>query len=128
MQDNARCILVMPDWQSKAYWRLVQRLRLAEVYYPPVTQVFESDEKAVRGTMWGTWAYLLDGSLVYLPDLEDVCDDEESESRTNQPKTPGASVAGVGAGIRNCPAMFKMLMPMSPLLSHSSAIPLTIRL
>ena len=76
-RDKARCILVMPDGPFKEYWQRVQALRVAETFYPPGTQVFELDGEPVPGTKWGTWAYLLDGSLA---------------SRS-------ARVAGMGAGV-----------------------------
>ena len=76
-RDKARCILVMPDWPFKEYWSRVQPLRVAETYYPAGTSVFELDGEPVPGTKWGTWAYLLDGSLA----------------------SQSARVAGMGAGV-----------------------------
>ena len=42
-EDKAECILIIPDWPTKRYWRDVRQMKKAEVYYPPVTQVFELD-------------------------------------------------------------------------------------
>jgi hypothetical protein len=61
--DEAKVLLVVPDWRSSPWWRSVQPHVVRQHYYPKGTAVFELDKKKVQAMHWGLWAYYVDGAM-----------------------------------------------------------------
>ena len=63
-KDKAKVVLVCPDWPYSRWWKAAQWLVVGDVYFPKGTKVFDCpDRPKLPATRWGTWVYLLDGSL-----------------------------------------------------------------
>jgi hypothetical protein len=61
-KDQARAVLVCPDWRSEQWWRDVQPFVVRRYHYKAGKKIFEMPDVDVGVTKWGVWAYLLDGS------------------------------------------------------------------
>ena len=63
-KDKAKVVLVCPDWKYSRWWKAVQWFVVGDVFFPKGTKVFDCpDRPKLPATRWGTWVYLLDGSL-----------------------------------------------------------------
>ncbi len=65
--ENARMVLICPDWPRQAWWHALQKHVKASHYMPEGTPVFECDGKPVGPTKWGTWAYCLGDIPNHIP-------------------------------------------------------------
>jgi len=60
-EDQARIILVCPDWQRDLWWKSLQDLVVDKIFFPKGQKIFRAPGRNIGGTQWGVWAYLLDG-------------------------------------------------------------------
>jgi hypothetical protein len=61
-KDQAKVLLVCPDWRTCPWWVQLQRHVVRRHYYPKGTAIFELNGKKVEGMKLGLWAYYVDGS------------------------------------------------------------------
>ena len=64
VDDEARTLLICPDWKNWKWWKAAQPLIEKQVFIPKGTKVFQSPEREkVPPSRWGVWAYVLNGTL-----------------------------------------------------------------
>ena len=59
--DQAHGVLVVPNWRQRRWYKRAESIRLADLWFPTGTKVFELKGKACKGTLWPTRAILVCG-------------------------------------------------------------------
>ena len=71
--DEARAIVVVPEWKHLKWWKALNLLCKSKYRIPRSRKIFRNEEgKLFRQRKWDTWAFLVDGSL----DFENYREDE----------------------------------------------------
>ena len=63
-EDGASAILVVPHWPHRLWWRRVQVMVFASLFFPRGHRVFELLGRVCGPSRWGTWAFFITGTFM----------------------------------------------------------------